>query len=75
MTFEKIKRILCDNFEIEENEVSLDASLLNDLDIDELDFWDLVMDIEDVFNVEITDEAVEDIKTVGDLVKFIDENN
>lgn len=74
MVFEKIKQILCEEFEIEENEVTLSASLADDLDIDEIDIYDLVMSVEDEFQKELPDEALEDIVTVGDLVKYIEEN-
>lgn len=74
MVFEKIKQILCEEFEIEENEVTLSASLADDLDIDEIDIYDLVMSVEDEFQKELPDEALEEIVTVGDLVKYIEEN-
>lgn len=74
MVFEKIKQILCEEFEIEENEVTLSAALADDLDIDEIDIYDLVMSVEDEFQKELPDEALEEIVTVGDLVKYIEEN-
>lgn len=74
MVFEKIKRILCEEFEIEEYEVTLSATLAGDLDIDEIDIYDLVMSIEDEFQTELPDEVLEEIVTVGDLVKFLEEN-
>ncbi len=75
MVFNKIKQILCEEFEIDENEVVMDADLTADLDIDEIDIYDLVMSVEDEFQMELPDEALEKISTVGDLVKFIEENN
>ncbi len=75
MVFNKIKQILCEEFEIDENEVVIDADLTADLDIDEIDIYDLVMSVEDEFQMELPDEALEKISTVGDLVKFIEENN
>lgn len=74
MVFEKIKQILCEEFEINENEVTLSASLADDLDIDEIDIYDLVMSVEDEFQKELPDEALEEIVTVGALVKYIEEN-
>lgn len=74
MVFEKIKQILCEEFEIDENEVTLSASLADDLDIDEIDIYDLVMSVEDEFQKELPDEALEEIVIVGDLVKYIEEN-
>lgn len=75
MVFNKIKQILCEEFEIDENEVVMNADLTADLDIDEIDIYDLVMSVEDEFQMELPDEALEKISTVGDLVKFIEENN
>ena len=72
MTLERIAKILCDEFQIEKWEISLEASFFNDLDFDEIDIYDLVMSVEDEFQMELPDEELEKISTVGDLVKFID---
>ena len=75
MVFEKIKQILCEEFEIDELEISLDSVILSyEFGMDELDLYDLVMSLEDAFELEIPDEALENISTVGDMVKFIEEN-
>mgnify|MGYP003404698817 FL=1 len=74
MVFEKIKLILCEEFEIDDNDISLDAVLSLDLGLSDIDLIDLVMSIEDEFNVELPDEALEAISTVADLVKYIEEN-
>lgn len=74
MVFEKLKEIICDYFEIEEEEFTTDASLVADFGLDELDMADLSMDIEDVFEIEVTEDDLEKIKTVGDLVNFIENN-
>lgn len=74
MVFEKLKEIICDYFEIEEDEFTLEASFLMDFGFDELDMADLSMDVEDAFEIEVTEEVLEKIKTVGDLVKFIENN-
>ncbi len=74
MVFEKLKRIICDYFEIDDDEFVSDASLTDDFGLDELDLADLSMDVEDNFEVELSEEALENIATVGDLVKFIEEN-
>ncbi len=74
MVFEKLKRIICDYFEIDDDEFLPEASLADDFGLDELDLADLSMDVEDNFEIELSDEALENIATVGDLVKFIEEN-
>ena len=74
MVFEKLKRIICDYFEIDDDEFVSHASLTDDFGLDELDLADLSMDVEDNFEVELSEEALENIATVGDLVKFIEEN-
>lgn len=74
MSFEKIKRIICEEFEIDEADVTLDATLDEDLGFDELDLCDLVMSIEDEFEKELPDEALEEIFTIADLVKYLEEN-
>ncbi len=74
MVFEKLKEIICDYFEIEEEEFTTEASFTNDFCFDELDLADLSMDVEDVFEIEVTEEDLEKIATVGDLVNFIEKN-
>ncbi|MDE5994350.1 MAG: acyl carrier protein [Oscillospiraceae bacterium] len=74
MIFEKIREIICDQLELEEDAVTLDSVLLEDLGADSLDLVDLVMTFEDEFDMEIPDEDLENIKTVGDIVRFIEEH-
>ena len=75
MIFEKVKEMISEFFEIDESEITLSTSFIKDLGFDEIDMADLVMDVEDVFIMELPDEDLEKIHTVGDLVKFIEENN
>ncbi len=74
MMFERIREIICEQLELEEDVVTMDAVLLEDLGADSIDLADLVMTFEDEFDLEISDEDLENIKTVGDIVKFIEEN-
>ncbi len=74
MVFEKVRAIICDQLELEEDVVTMDAILLEDLGADSIDLADLVMTFEDEFDMEISDDALESIKTVADIVKFIEEN-
>ena len=72
MVFDKIKDIIVEQLDVEEDAVTMEASITEDLGADSLDVVDLVMSIEESFDVEIPDEEVENIKTVGDIVKYID---
>jgi acyl carrier protein len=72
--FEKVRAIICEQLELDEEVVTMDAILLEDLGADSIDLVDLVMTFEDEFDIEISDEALESIKTVGDIVKYIEEN-
>ena len=74
MMFEKIREIICDQLELEEDQVTMDSILLEDLGADSIDLADLVMTFEDEFNLEISDEALENIKTVSDIVRYVEEN-
>ncbi|MBE6751134.1 MAG: acyl carrier protein [Clostridia bacterium] len=74
MVFEKLKTIIIEEFEIEEELITMTTSLTDELDIDSLDLVDLVMTVEDEFSIELPDEALEGMKTIGDLVKYIEEN-
>ncbi len=72
MVYEKIKQIICEEFEIDENDVNPDTLLEDDLGFDEIDMADLCMSLEDVFDKEISDEDLEKISTVGDLVNHLE---
>lgn len=74
MIFEKIRDIICDQLELDKDEITLESNLMEDLGADSLDLIDLVMSIEDEFDVEVPDSAIENIKTIADAVKFIEEN-
>ena len=74
MVFDKLKGLIVDQLDAEEDKVTENASITDDLGADSLDVVDLVMSIEEEFDMEIPDEAVEKIKTVGDIVKYIESN-
>ena len=74
MVFEKVRDILVDQLDVEEEKVTMDASITDDLGADSLDVVDLVMSLEEEFDVEIPDDQVENIKTVGDIVRYIEDN-
>jgi len=73
MIFEKVRAIIVEQLDVEEEKVTLTANIQDDLGADSLDIVDLVMSFEEEFDTEIPDDQVENIKTVGDIVKFIEE--
>ncbi len=74
MVFDKVKEIIIDQLDADENAVVADASITDDLGADSLDVVDLVMSIEEEFDIEVPDEEVANMKTVGDIVKYIEAN-
>ncbi len=70
---QKVCSIVSEQLSIEEGEVKSDSNFQNDLGADSLDTVELVMALEEEFDIEIPDEAAEGIATVGDAVKFIEE--
>ena len=74
MVFEKVRDILVDQLDVDEDTVTMDASITADLGADSLDVVDLVMTLEEEFECEIPDDEIENIKTVGDVVKYIEEH-
>ena len=72
--FEKVKKILCDQLDLEEEQVTEEAEVIEDLGADSLDIVDLVMTLEEEFDTEIPDEDIENRKTVGDIVKYIEDH-
>ncbi len=71
MVFEKIKEILADQLDVKPENITLNTDIGNDLGADSLDVVELLMSIEDEFEVEIPDEEIENLKTVGDVVDYI----
>ncbi|MBP7250079.1 MAG: acyl carrier protein [Veillonellaceae bacterium] len=74
-TFEKVRDIVVEQLGVEADEVSIDSTFIDDLGADSLDIVELIMAFEEEFNIEIPDEAAEKIKTVQDVVTYIDQNS
>ncbi|MEE1066152.1 MAG: acyl carrier protein [Acutalibacteraceae bacterium] len=72
--FEKLQEMIADQLEIDAEDITYDSNILDDLGADSLDVVDLVMSIEDEFGMEVPDEALENIRTIEDMVKFIEDN-
>ncbi len=74
MVFEQIKELLAEQLDLDESKITMDSDIVEDLEADSLDVVDLVMSMEDEFGVEVPDEVIENFKTVGDVVRYIEEN-
>ncbi|AYF53913.1 acyl carrier protein [Clostridium botulinum C] len=72
MTFERVRKVMAEHLEMNEEEIKLKSDFQDDLGVDSLDIFEIVMEIEDEFNLEIPNEDIEDVKTVEDLVKYLD---
>lgn len=70
-TLERVKKIIVDRLGVEESVITLESNFKEDLDADSLDVVELVMELEDEFDIEISDEDAEKIATVGDVVNYI----
>ena len=69
---ERVSKVIVDRLGVDESEVTLQASFREDLGADSLDVVELVMELEDEFDMEITDEDAEKISTVGDAIAYIE---
>ena len=74
MVLEKVKMILSSQFDVEEDSITPETNIADDLGADSLDVVDMLMSLEDEFDVELPDEEIERIRTVGELVAYIEEN-
>ena len=72
-TLDKVKDIVTEQLGVERDEVTIESSFIDDLGADSLDIVELITAFEEEFNIEIPDEAAEKIKTVQDVVNYIDE--
>ncbi len=74
-TFEQVKKIVVEQLGAEPDEVQMGSTFVDDLGADSLDIVELIMAFEEAFNIEIPDEKAEKIKTVEDVVNYIDDIN
>ena len=74
MVFEKVREIICDQLDVAEDDVTMESNIADDLGADSLDVVEMLMAIEDEFDIEIPDDKVESLKTVGQVVDYIQEN-
>ena len=74
MVFDKVKELVAEQLDVDASEVVAEANIQDDLGADSLDVVDLIMSLEEECEVEIPDDAAMNIKTVGDIVKYIEDN-
>lgn len=74
MIFEKVRKIVVEQLGADEDDVTMEASFIEDLNADSLDIVELIMALEEEFELEIPDEDAEKIATVGDAVEYIKNN-
>ncbi|ADL51640.1 acyl carrier protein [Clostridium cellulovorans] len=74
MVFEKVKGIIAEQLGVDEDEVTMDSSFVDDLGADSLDIVELIMALESEFDIEIPDEDAEKASTVGNVVEYIREH-
>jgi len=75
MIFEKVREVIVDQLGVEEDDVTMESSLIDDLGADSLDIVELIMALEEEFDLEIPDSEAEKISTVGDIVEYIKNNS
>lgn len=74
MVFDKIREILADQLDANVDEMTMDTRIAEDLGADSLDVVEMLMSVEDEFGIEIPDDAIEDLKTIGNVVEYIENN-
>ncbi len=72
MNFEKIRSLISERFDVEEDKITRDTDIVEDLGVDSLDIAELLLTLEDEFDITIPEEDIAKLKTVGDLVDFMD---
>ncbi|HKK94939.1 MAG TPA: acyl carrier protein [Anaerovoracaceae bacterium] len=74
MVFEKIRELIIDQLGVDESLIELKTNLMKDLEADSLDAVEIILSIEEEYGIEIPDEEAENLATVEDLVKYVEEN-
>lgn len=74
MIFEKVSEALAVQFEVDQSEITMETNFIDDLQADSLDLVDLVMELEDEYGIEFPEEKIDEFRTVGDVVNYIEEN-
>ena len=73
MIFDKVREIIAEQLDVDIEDISMETSLMKDLEADSLDAVEIIMGIEDEYSIEIPDEVAEEFKTVGDIVRYVED--
>lgn len=73
MVFDKIKEMIKEQLNVEDSAITMDTHLMRDLEADSLDAVEIIMAIEDEYDIEIPDEDAEKFQSVGDIVRYVEE--
>ena len=71
MEFEKLKGIIADVLNVDENEITMETTFVDDLGADSLDLFQIISALEEAFEIEFDNEEAENLKTVGDAIEYI----
>lgn len=74
MVFDQVKESLADILSCDADKIELDTDLVRDLGVDSIDTVELIMAVEDTYDIKISDKDAEDLKTVGDVIEFIEDH-
>ena len=73
MVFEKVSEILAEQLDVSTDSIKMDTDIINDLGANSLDMVDIVMSLESEFDIELADQDIENVHTVGDVVRYLEE--
>ena len=73
MVFDKVREIIAEQLDVDTEEITLDTNLIKDLEADSLDAVEIIMALEDEYDIEIPDEVAEEFATVGDIVMCVED--
>ncbi len=74
MTFDVVKGLIAEQLEIDPSQITMDTDFMKDLEADSLDAVEIILGVEEKYNIEIPDEVAENFTKVGDIVKYVDEH-
>ena len=72
MIFEKVKEVIANQLELDPGTITMEASLIDDLQADSLDVMDMIMQFEEAFDIEVDEDSLDGSKTVGDIVNYFE---